>query len=84
MNINHADSLTFVSALGVSEPADAGKGVGRENRDSCEREMMSESTSRISRVQRTSRALPKQGAHMIQMSCVWEVVLRLAKNRGAF
>ena len=41
MDVNHADSFTFVSALGVSEPADAaadaGMGVGRENRDSCER-----------------------------------------------
>lgn len=74
-DVDHADSFTFVSALGISEPADAaadaGKGVGRENRDSCEKEYdVRVDQSSIMRVQRTSKALPKQGAHMIQTSCV--------------
>ena len=75
IDVNQADSLNncFASAL-VFAPADfsdGGNGVGRKNRDSCEREDdMGFCPRSITGVQRTSRALPKQGAHMVQMSCV--------------
>lgn len=36
--------------------------------------------STIAREQRTSKAIPKQGAHMIQTSCVWEVELTLTQK----
>jgi hypothetical protein len=68
---------------GPAEGEDAGNGVGRKKRDSygCGRDV---SALRLvyDKIQRTSKALPKQGVHMVQTTCVREMKLSLVKCRA--